>query len=195
MVAAFVTFIAPAFLGLLPIDRGVSSTVAGVLMTVVACIWAYFIPVRFVGQKVTGRVVLTCLVLGVVAWGLGTGLFNLMRDEAMAVVQSRASNNTDFAALALGSVVLLSPISEEVFFRLVIQNLAESFATPAAAAFLSLGVFAVVHLSGVNVVSVLPLALLNALVYMRYRVIWLPIATHIIFNALSVVVPVILARF
>lgn len=98
-------------------------------------------------------------------------------------------DNRSTLPLVAFSVVLVAPLSEEIFFRgFVFGGLIRPFGAPAA--MLASGVlFGAFHITGVDSLGlVLPFSLIGAfLAWLYYRTgsLWLGIATHFLFNVVG----------
>jgi membrane protease YdiL (CAAX protease family) len=82
------------------------------------------------------------------------------------------------------SAVVLAPLTEELFFRGLLQSLLRNFMSPWAAIVISSVLFALMHLSAIR--SVLPLLLLSLVLgfaYERHGRLSTPILIHALFNA------------
>jgi len=93
------------------------------------------------------------------------------------------SPTQDAALFAL--VVLAAPLFEEFIFRGLIYRGMERSLRPASAVLASAAIFAAVH-PPVSVIPVFVLGIAAALSFRRSRLLWTPIITHMVYNALVV---------
>ncbi|HEV8551073.1 MAG TPA: CPBP family intramembrane glutamic endopeptidase, partial [Polyangiaceae bacterium] len=139
---------------------------------------------------------------GVYALGLGmamgglAALFGLAYRKVVlawpALQDSTAGDGIEGHVLASGErvwltalAVVAAPLFEEFIFRgILYRGFRRSFRAPLAA-FMSAVVFALVH-PAASALPVFVMALLAALVYERFRWLFVPIATHMTYNAVMV---------
>lgn len=95
-------------------------------------------------------------------------------------------------ALLLLVVLLLAPMGEEMLMRGIAYTRLRRHLPPLAAALATSAVFSLLHLNLVQIVATLPLGLLLAAVYEQTGRLVPVIGLHIVFNLLSVIVPVAL---
>lgn len=95
------------------------------------------------------------------------------------------------AGVVLSAVLALvaAPVAEEMLFRGTVYPLLRRRAGVVASALLTTGVFALMHGNAVQFASTLPIALLMALVYERWRALWPCMLLHLGFNVAAVLVP------
>ncbi len=93
-------------------------------------------------------------------------------------------------ALALFSVVVLAPLSEEVFFRGLVQSMVRQYTdSPLAAIAVAAALFGAVHGNQPQAIpSLIALAVALGYTYERTGRLWAPIAIHALFNAVNVTV-------
>jgi membrane protease YdiL (CAAX protease family) len=89
-------------------------------------------------------------------------------------------------ALLCGMAVIVAPVTEEIVFRGYLYPVAKRFAGTWPAAVFSALVFAVIHQHALALLPLAVLGLLLVLVYEWTGSIWVPIATHLLFNAATV---------
>lgn len=85
------------------------------------------------------------------------------------------------------TAVICAPFIEELGFRGYLYPLLKKFSGPVFSCIITSLLFGIVHM---NLVMLLPLSLLGVLLvitYERTRSIWAPIATHMVFNLITVV--------
>jgi membrane protease YdiL (CAAX protease family) len=85
------------------------------------------------------------------------------------------------------SVVLLAPVVEELCFRGILVNRASYWLPKWAVVVISAAAFGIAHLNFVQGINAAFLGAALALLYLRYRSIWVPIAAHAANNLISVV--------
>ncbi|MDR1821223.1 MAG: CPBP family intramembrane metalloprotease [Oscillospiraceae bacterium] len=85
------------------------------------------------------------------------------------------------------SVVLLAPVVEEICFRGLLVNRAVYWLPKWAVVLISAAAFGIVHLNFVQGINAAVLGAALALLYLKYRSIWVPIAGHAANNLISVV--------
>lgn len=93
-------------------------------------------------------------------------------------------------ALMLLVVLVLAPMGEEMLMRGVAYTRLRRHLPPLAAALVTSAAFSILHLNLVQIVVTLPLGLLLAAVYEQTGRLAPVIGLHIVFNLLSVLVPV-----
>jgi membrane protease YdiL (CAAX protease family) len=94
--------------------------------------------------------------------------------------------------LAVGAIVILAPIAEEVFFRGVVFNALLRERGRRWAFIGSSALFAAIHLSLVALVPIFLLGLALAWVYDRTRNLLAPIAMHVVVNGASVLIALLI---
>jgi len=149
------------------------------------------------GPRDTGRAVLTLLtvlpaIMGVlllvsgplVEWAVRHGLLSPENDRGHVLLDLIRSVDTMGKVLIVLSAVVLAPLTEELFFRGLLQSLLRNFMSPWASIVVSSVLFALMHLSAIR--SVLPLLLFGLIlgyVYERQGRLLAPILIHALFNA------------
>lgn len=134
-----------------------------------------------------GKALLTGLVAGGLAGGLGV-LYLKTADlvPALHILKEntlKASADLGNPLWLIGLCVLASPLFEEfIFHGLVFRGLRRSTG-PLLAVLGSAGIFAVVH-PPFSVIPVFVLGAFAAMSFERTRLLWAPIATHMVYNAI-----------
>ncbi|MCH7781055.1 MAG: CPBP family intramembrane metalloprotease [Acidobacteria bacterium] len=88
-------------------------------------------------------------------------------------------------------LVLLGPISEEVFFRGYVFRRLFSTAGPVAAYATSALLFAVIHLYPVGIPMYAVIGLVFCWVYRKTGSLWAPVIGHVVYNAIGVGIPLL----
>lgn len=124
------------------------------------------------------------LLLRVLAFGVALGYQAITGDVSnpqQSLVDAAAGSAWQLIGVLVGAA-LLAPLAEELLLRGVLYGGLRRYGVPIALVVSSV-VFGLMH--GINVV--LPIAILlgaaNALLYERSRSIWVPVASHVVFNA------------
>jgi membrane protease YdiL (CAAX protease family) len=141
------------------------------------------------------------LLLGVAA-GVLAGLFAiayiaavLWWDAIPGLKETLPSFPSPLAEPALFAVVVLAaPLFEEFLFRALIYQGMERSMRPIFAVLASAAIFAVVHPS-ISVIPVFILGVAAAFSFQRTRLLWAPIATHMVYNAMVVMAKLVIARW
>jgi membrane protease YdiL (CAAX protease family) len=84
--------------------------------------------------------------------------------------------------------VVVAPVAEEVVFRGYMYPVAKRYCGPVMAALGVSLLFSLVHYHAVGLIPLAFLAVLMTVAYEKSRSIWLPIAIHMIFNGMTVLV-------
>lgn len=107
--------------------------------------------------------------------------------ETQAPVKSLQEEESMLNKLYLiAAAVIVAPLFEELVFRGYFYGILKKYTDPMFSAFISGGIFAVIH---VNVPSILPLwffGIFLALAYEASRSLWVPIGIHALFNATTI---------
>ena len=90
-------------------------------------------------------------------------------------------------------IVLIVPLSEEIFFRAYVFRFLEQRLGLAAGLVLSSGLFAVVHFNPSGMVTYLGIGFVLALVYKGSSSLVAPVLAHVIYNSLAVLVAVLVS--
>lgn len=92
--------------------------------------------------------------------------------------------------LVLLTTLILAPVGEEALMRGIAYPQMRKLLPPVTAAFLTAGVFALLHGNLVQIVLTVPLGVLLALIYEVDKRLWPIILMHVLFNAASMITPV-----
>jgi ABC-2 type transport system permease protein len=185
----------------------VMEVVTGVVVTAVTLFFLRRVPNLLV---ITGLVpppteprpvVWWALLPGVVA-GVLAGLFGiaylagvLWLDAIPGLKESLPSVSSPLAEPGLFAlVVLAAPLIEEFLFRALIYQGMERSMRPIIAVLGSAAIFAVIH-PWHSVIPVFVLGVAAALSFQRTRLLWTPIATHMVYNAIVVIAKLVIARW
>ncbi len=107
--------------------------------------------------------------------------------ETQAPVKSLQEEESMLNKLYLiAGAIILAPLFEELVFRGYFYGILKKYTDPMFSAFITGGIFAVIH---VNIPSILPLWFLGiflALAYEASRSLWVPIGIHALFNATTI---------
>src|SRR5262249_29351067 len=141
------------------------------------------------------------LLPGVVAGGLA-GLFAigyiaavLWLDLIPGLKEALPSMHSPWAEPCLFAVVVLAaPLFEEFLFRALIYQGLERSIRPIFAVLASAAIFAVIHPS-FSVIPVFVLGVAAALSFRRTRLLWTPIVTHMVYNAIVVFAKLAIVRW
>jgi ABC-2 type transport system permease protein len=141
------------------------------------------------------------LLPGVVA-GVLAGLFGiaylaavLWLDAIPGLKESLPSVASPLANPGLWAVVVLAgPLIEEFLFRALIYQGMERSLRPIVAVLGSAAIFAVIHPSH-SVIPVFVLGVAAALSFKRTRLLWTPIATHMVYNAIVMIAKLVIGRW
>ena len=107
--------------------------------------------------------------------------------ETQAPVKSLQEEESMLNKLYLiAAAVIVAPLFEELVFRGYFYGILKKYTDPMFSAFITGGIFAVIH---VNIPSILPLwffGIFLALAYEASRSLWVPIGIHALFNATTI---------
>lgn len=103
--------------------------------------------------------------------------------------QSTQARHEAGALLVVLLALVAAPVAEEMLFRGTVYPLLRRRAGVAASALVTTGVFGLMHGNAVQFASAMPIALLMALVYERWRALWPCVLLHLGFNLAAVLVP------
>jgi ABC-2 type transport system permease protein len=175
----------------------IAFTVAGAVVALAALFFLRKIPGLFAATGIVSSPdaprpgFLHVVVPGVLA-GTLAGLFGLAYIAVVNQVESLRVWKESFVVLSpardpalFAMVVLAAPLFEEFIFRGLIYRGMERSLRPAFAVVGSAAVFAVVH-PPVSVIPVFVLGIAAALSFRWSRLLWTPMITHMIYNALVV---------
>lgn len=133
------------------------------------------------------------------SWVAGAGLLAFLAGQAMGLwlylvfgspgFEAQTVSRHFAGAMAIVLSLLVSPFSEEALFRGVLYPLLRRRAAVVVAAPVQASAFAVLHANIVQIASVLPLAVLLAIVYERTRCLVSVVLVHIGFNLAAALVP------
>ncbi|MFD2794603.1 CPBP family intramembrane glutamic endopeptidase [Promicromonospora vindobonensis] len=93
------------------------------------------------------------------------------------------------AAVTVLLALVIAPIAEEMLFRGLLYPLLRRHVSVVGSVLVTTAVFGLVHGNAVQLVAVLPLAILLALVYERTRRLWPCVLLHLGFNLAAILVP------
>lgn len=118
-----------------------------------------------------------------------TGLMSLVQidrffPEETQLLAEAVSDNFILTLVAIGLII---PLFEEVFFRGLIFNELRSAMRLWPAIFLQAMIFAVFHLNLLQFIYTLPMGVLLAFLYVNWGSLWAPIAVHVAWNSLIVI--------
>lgn len=143
-----------------------------------------------VGLGVGGFVLSNVVVASAAVWLLQQAGLDL--PPVQETFEAAAADATALPYLVIGAV-LLAPIAEELVFRGVLYPALARRVPRGAAMWLSAAVFAVVHGAGADALGnvllmliILPFGVLLAWGYERTGTLLVPVAAHVVFNAISV---------
>lgn len=121
-----------------------------------------------------------------------TGLPNLLIEWTQAPELQQISQDVQSIADPIGlagafiSIVIITPICEEICFRgFIFNSLVRDWGMPIAATVSGL-LFGAVHFSLLHFIPLSVLGIILAVSYYRSRSIWTPIAIHALFNAIGI---------
>lgn len=134
------------------------------------------------------RMVLGCLVLAFLA-GQSLALWLYALGGSAGFDQSVQARQDAGVITALALVLVAAPLAEEMLFRGLLYPLLRRRAGILASVLITAAVFALMHGNLVQFASVLPLAVLLALVYERTRTVWPCVLMHLAFNLVAMVLP------
>lgn len=104
-------------------------------------------------------------------------------------ITSTFNNLFNFKALALSTVLIISPIYEELLFRGIILNSMRDRYSDIVSIFVSSILFSIVHLNPIQCVNTLLIGLIFGLIYVKTESIYTVILSHIIHNILALKLP------
>lgn len=124
------------------------------------------------------------------------GLFELLMEKTGApqmqdVLMLLHHGDTTSRICLIISAVLIAPICEECCFRGFLYNILKRYSGPIAATISAGLVFSVVHMALLQFIPLAVFGWVMCIVYERTRRLWIPIAIHMIFNAISTAVVLI----
>jgi membrane protease YdiL (CAAX protease family) len=156
--------------------------------------------VHLVGPAGLGRSLLTGLAIAIPAW-IGAQLLAAAAGvllQALGFKQDVGVLDTVLQrgdpTVILVAFLLVAPVAEEIFFRGVVYNAWERERGPRVALIGSALLFAVIHTSLYSLVPIFALGLALALVYRSTRSLAATIAMHAGFNAISVVIALLVRQ-
>jgi membrane protease YdiL (CAAX protease family) len=156
--------------------------------------------VRLAGQWGVGRSLLLGLGVAVPAW-ISAHLLGALVAVALEEIGFRQEAGVIDTVIARGdptviliAFVLVAPVAEEIFFRGVVYNAWERERGPMVALFGSATLFAVIHTTLFALVPIFALGLVLALVYRSTRSLVATMAIHASFNAISVIVALLVRQ-
>jgi len=141
---------------------------------------------------------------GIVVWGVGSALVAFLGStliggglqltgwevEEQPWIQALMADRSSLLML-MPWLVLIGPVSEEVFFRGYVFRRLFSSAGPRAAYLVSALLFALIHWHPVGFPMYMLIGLVFCWVYQRTGSLWAPVFGHVIYNALVVTMPLL----
>jgi ABC-2 type transport system permease protein len=119
----------------------------------------------------------------------------LWLDAIPGLKEALPSMHTPWAEPGLFAVaVLAAPLFEEFLFRALIYQGMERSLRPALSVLGSAAIFAVIHPSH-SVIPVFVLGVAAALSFRRTRLLWTPIVTHMVYNAIVVFTKLVIVQW
>ncbi len=106
-------------------------------------------------------------------------------EQQVVVTQFQEGNDLLLRTTLAISAVVIAPITEECCFRGFLYSTLRHWGGATAAAISSAAVFAAVHASLAQFVPLFIFGLAQAIAYEKARSLWLPIAVHALFNAIT----------
>jgi membrane protease YdiL (CAAX protease family) len=156
--------------------------------------------VQLVGRTGVARSLLIGLAIAIPAW-IGAQLLAAAAGLALEAIGFKEDTGVLDTVLQRGdptvilvAFLLVAPVAEEIFFRGVVYNAWERERGAAFALFGSAALFAVIHTSLFSLVPIFALGLALALVYRSTRSLLATIAMHAGFNAISVVIALLVRQ-
>lgn len=144
-------------------------------------------PVRGEGPRVWPRVAGIAVLAFLAGQSMAMWLYSIAGSSGFD--QSNQARAHAGAALTILLALVAAPVAEEMLFRGTIYPLLRRKTGVVASSLLTTGVFALMHGNAVQFASTLPIALLLAMVYERWRALWPCVLIHLCFNAAAVLVP------
>lgn len=104
------------------------------------------------------------------------------------VVEYLQSGSLSIKITMVVMAVIVAPITEECCFRGCLYNILKQYSSPLLAAVASGLLFGAIHTSLAHLAQLTIFGILQCYAYEKARSLWLPIALHMLFNALSVTI-------
>jgi len=92
------------------------------------------------------------------------------------------------------SIGIVAAVVEEVLYRGIILNRLLQWTPKWVAILISSALFGLLHLNLLQGLYAFALGIIHAIMYLRYRNLWIPIIGHVVFNMVSVIMSEILER-
>lgn len=162
---------------------------------VIRCLISWFCSFQkppIINRYKPGRTLIVCLLMLIsyrLIYNFGIShIFDFSRNSS--VVTSTFNELFNFKILALITVLLVSPVYEEVIFRGLILNALRKRHSEVLSIVISAVLFSIVHLNLVQCVNTFLIGLILGLIYVKTESLYIVIFAHIFHNMLALKLPI-----
>lgn len=112
--------------------------------------------------------------------------------ELQDIVVMFRDGNTELRLVIAAAAVIVAPVCEEIVYRGFVYNILKRYSGRVVAILLSALLFSVIHGSLAQTLPLLVFGVVQCILYDKARSLWLPMALHAIYNALMLIMILIL---
>lgn len=112
--------------------------------------------------------------------------------ELQDIVVMFRDGNTELRLVIAAAAVIVAPVCEEIVYRGFVYNILKRYSSRVVSIFLSALLFSVIHGSLAQALPLLVFGAVQCILYDKARSLWLPMAFHAVYNALMLILILIL---